>query len=121
MSLPGISQIGYDFMYPAIKDSADSNWQTVDQIKLNNAALNKVNPFFLLESLSNNLFSFLSSYMEFMGPNTSLASLSPNGGNALEMAYRSIKQNKADIALAVTTAAGCEIPLYRLQTDSFKM
>ena len=110
------TRIGYEFMYPAINDSADSNWQMVDQIKLNNAVLNKVNPFFLLESLSNNLFSFLSAYMEFMGPNTSLASLSPNGGNALEMAYRSIKQNKADIALAVGYGSWItEIPLYELE------
>ncbi|MBI5055888.1 MAG: hypothetical protein HZB61_04655 [Nitrospirae bacterium] len=110
------TKVGYDFMYPALKDSADSTWQSVDQAKLNNAALNKVNPFFLLESLSNNLFSFLSAYVEFMGPNTSLASLSPYGGNALELAYRSIKQNKADIALAVGYGNWItEVPLYELE------
>lgn len=95
------SKVGFDFMYPAIKDSADKNWETTDSEKLNTSALNKVNPFFLLESLHNNLFSFLSAFCEFMGPNTSFASLSPYGGNALELAYRSIKQNNADIALAV--------------------
>ncbi|MBI5741464.1 MAG: hypothetical protein HZA16_12215 [Nitrospirae bacterium] len=110
------TKVGYDFMYPALKDSADADWQSVDQRKLNAAALNKVNPFFLLESLSNNLFSFLSAHVEFMGPNTSLASLSPYGGNALELAYRSIRQNKADVALAVGYGNWItEIPMYELE------
>jgi 3-oxoacyl-[acyl-carrier-protein] synthase II len=103
-------------MYPAIRDSVDKLWQHVDQEKLNASALNKVNPFFLLESLNNNLFSFLSAVIEFMGPNTSLASLSPCGGNALELAYRSIKQNHADVALAVGYGNWItEIPLYELE------
>ncbi len=107
---------GFEFMYPAIKDASNENWSTIDNEKLNSSALNKVNPFFLLESLHNNLFSFLSAYVEFMGPNTSLASLSPCGGNALELAYRSIKQNNADIALAVGYGNWItEIPMYELE------
>lgn len=111
------TKVGYDFMFPALKDATDGTWQNIDCEKLNSAALNKVNPFYLLESLSNNLFSFLSAFFEFMGPNTSLASLSPCGGYALELASRSIKIDKADIALAV----GCgnwitEIPLYELES-----
>ncbi|KPJ99677.1 MAG: hypothetical protein AMK71_09380 [Nitrospira bacterium SG8_35_4] len=110
------TKIGYDFMYPAIRDSVDSRWDNLDQRKLNESALNKVNPFFLLESLNNNLFSFLSAVIEFMGPNTSLASLSPCGGNALELAYRSIKLNNADVALAVGYGNWItEIPLYELE------
>jgi 3-oxoacyl-[acyl-carrier-protein] synthase II len=95
------TKISCEALYPAIKDGTHKKWESIDYPKLNEAALNKVNPFFLLESLNNNLFSFLSAYTEFMGPGTSLASLSPYGGNALELAYRSIKQNKADVALAV--------------------
>ncbi len=107
---------GFDFLYPAIKDASNDNWTTIDSEKLNNSALNKVNPFFLLESLHNNLFSFLSAYVEFMGPNTCLASLSPCGGNALELAYRSIRQNNADIALAVGYGNWItEIPMYELE------
>ena len=110
------TQVGYDFMYQAIKESTDKNWESINYEKLNSSALNKVNPFFLLESLNNNLFSFLSAFMEFMGQNTSLATLSPNGGNALELAYRSIKQNKADIALAVGYGNWItEIPMYELE------
>jgi 3-oxoacyl-[acyl-carrier-protein] synthase II len=111
------TKVGYDFMFPALKDATGGTWQNIDFQKLNTSALNKVNPFFLLESLSNNLFSFLSAFFELMGPNTSLASLSPCGGYALELAARSIKHDKADMALAV----GCgnwitEIPLYELES-----
>ncbi|MDA8082929.1 MAG: beta-ketoacyl synthase N-terminal-like domain-containing protein [Nitrospiraceae bacterium] len=110
------TKVGYDFLYPAIADATDGHKKTVDFERLNNAALGKVNPFFLLESLSNNLFSFLSAYLEFMGPNTSIASLSPCGGYAMELACRSIRQNRADIAVAV----GCgswitDVPLYEIE------
>ena len=78
--------------------------------------MDKVNPFFLLESISNNLFSFLSAALEFMGPNTSLASFSPSGAEALELACRRISAGQADVALAV----GCccwitEIPMYEME------
>lgn len=110
------TKLGYDFMYPAVKDGTGGKWQTMDYEKLNTSTVNKVNPFFLLESIHNNLFSFLSAYHEFMGPNTSLASLSPYGGHALELACRSIMRRDADIALAV----GCgswvnDIALYELE------
>jgi 3-oxoacyl-[acyl-carrier-protein] synthase II len=77
--------------------------------------MDKVNPFFLLESISNNLFSFLSAVFEFMGPNTSLASLSPCGAHALELACRKIRTGEAEVALAV--GCGCwitEVPMYEM-------
>jgi 3-oxoacyl-[acyl-carrier-protein] synthase II len=108
--------LGYDFMYPATKDGTGGKWEEMDYERLNRATLDKVNPFFLLESIYNNLFSFLSAFFECMGPNTSLASLSPCGGQALELAYRCIRQGKAEVAIAV----GCgnwitDIPLYELE------
>ena len=110
------TNVGCEFMYPATKDGSEGKWKKVNFEKLNRATLDKVNPFFLLESINNNLFSFLSAVFEFMGPNTSLASLSPYGGQALEMASKSIEQDEADIALAV----GCgnwitEVPVYELE------
>lgn len=110
------TKVGCDFMYPATKDGTHGKWQTIDHERLNRSTLDKVNPFFLLESINNNLFSFLSAYLEFMGTNTSLASHSPCGGNAVELACRSIRQGKADVAMA----AGCgnwitEIPLYEME------
>lgn len=110
------TKISCDDIYPAIKDATGNKWESIDYAKLNASGLNKVNPFFLLESLNNNLFSFLSAYVEFMGPSTSLASLSPYGGNALELAYRTIRQNKADVALAVGYGSWInDIILYELE------
>lgn len=110
------TKVGYDFLYPAIKDASGNNGREVDYEKLNEATLSKVNPFFLLESLSNNLFSFLSAYLECMGSNTSLASLSPCGGYAIELACRSIRQNRADISVAVGYGNWIsDIPLYEVQ------
>lgn len=111
-----LTTVGYDFMYPAVKDGTAGSPHKMDFEKLNQSALYKVNPFFLLESIANNLFSFLSAYLEFMGSNTSLASHSPCGGNAMELAYRSISQGRADVAMAV----GCgnwitEIPVYEME------
>ncbi len=110
------TKIACNDIYPALKDATGSKWETIDYTKLNASGLNKVNPFFLLESLNNNLFSFLSAYVEFMGPGTSLASLSPYGGNALELAYRTIRQDKADVALAVGYGSWInDIVLYELE------
>jgi len=110
------TKLDHKFMYPATKDGTNGKWNEIDFEKLNKSTLNKVNPFFLLESIKNNLFSFLSAYFEFMGPNTSLASLSPCGLNALELAHRSIRQNKADIALVVGYGNWItEIPRYEIE------
>jgi 3-oxoacyl-[acyl-carrier-protein] synthase II len=108
------TKVGYDFLYPATQEGTAA--QGVDCEKLNQAALVKVNPFFLLESIANNLFSFLSAFYEFRGPNTSLASLSPYGSQALELAYRTIQEGRADVALAVGYGNWItEIPLLELK------
>lgn len=110
-----LTKVGYEFMFPALEESTKEDKERLDSLALNKSAIERVNPFFLLESISNNLFSFLSAVFEFMGPNTSLASLSPCGGNALELACRGIRNGEAEVALAV----GCgnwitEIPMYEM-------
>ncbi|MFZ0943574.1 MAG: beta-ketoacyl synthase N-terminal-like domain-containing protein [Syntrophobacteraceae bacterium] len=110
-----LTKVGYEFMHPAFKDATKHAEKGADLSILNKSVMNKVNPFFLLESISNNLFSFLSAVFEFMGPNTSLASLSPCGAHALELAWRKISAGEADVALAV--GCGCwitEIPMYEM-------
>ena len=110
-----LTKVGYEFMHPALKDATKHAEKGMDLSVLNKSAMDKVNPFFLLESISNNLFSFLSAVFEFMGPNTSLASLSPCGAHALELACRKVRTGEADIALAV--GCGCwitEIPMYEM-------
>jgi 3-oxoacyl-[acyl-carrier-protein] synthase II len=111
-----LTNIDYHFLYHAVRDATGGKWKDVNWEKLNASSLNKVNPFFLLESISNNLFSFLSAYYGLMGPNTTFASLSPCGSNSVELAARSIAQGRADVALAV----GCgswhiETALYELR------
>lgn len=110
-----LTKVGCEFIYPALKDGAKGNGGGINFAAMNRSTVGKVNPFFLLESISNNLFSFLSAVYEFMGPNTSMASLSPCGGHALELACRRIRSGDADVALAV----GCgnwitEIPMYEM-------
>jgi 3-oxoacyl-[acyl-carrier-protein] synthase II len=109
------TQVGYAFLYPAIAESTAGTFDHVDPERLNEATLARVNPFFLLESIANNLFSFLSAYLSFMGTNTSVASLSPCGGHALELAARSIQDGHADIAMAVACGSWInEIPLLEM-------
>lgn len=99
-----MTNAGCDFMRPATRDEPLLDGEAagpVDFKSFNKAVLDKVNPFFLLESIHNNLFSFLSAAVQFMGPNTSLASLSPCGSHAIELAARSIAEGDADVALAV--------------------
>jgi 3-oxoacyl-[acyl-carrier-protein] synthase II len=62
-----------------------------------------VDPFFLLEALTNNLVAFVSRRYQLQGPNTTLASHSPCGAQALEMAARSLVQDQADVAIVVGT------------------
>jgi 3-oxoacyl-[acyl-carrier-protein] synthase II len=103
------------FMHEALSDATKGAWQAVDRTTLNESALYKVNPYFLLESILNNPFTCISAFLECMGPNTSLASHSPCGAQAFELASRSIADGQADVAVAV----GCgnwitELPLYEM-------
>ena len=111
-----MTKVGYDSFYPAFEESTDDGWKKLDAEKLNRATLSKVNPFFLLESIANNLFSFLSTFYELRGPNTNLASLSPYGSQALELGYRSIRRGRADVALVVGYCNWItDIPSYELE------
>jgi 3-oxoacyl-[acyl-carrier-protein] synthase II len=110
------SKAGFEFLYPVTREATGGNWEAVDFETLNQATLTSVNPFFLLESIPNNLFSFLSAFYDFKGPNTSLASLSPCGNQALELACRSIQQGRSDVALAVGYGHWItEIPIFDLE------
>lgn len=110
-----LSNTGCEFMYPANKVAVDNN-RNIDYGKLNKAGLNKVNPFFLLDSIANNPFSFISSYFEFMGDNTSIASLSPSGATALELACRSLKQGRSKVALVIASTTWINpVSIYEMQ------
>ena len=46
------TNVGCEFMYPATKDGSEGKWKEVNFEKLNRATLDKVNPFFLLVTIS---------------------------------------------------------------------
>ena len=111
-----LSEIGYAFLAAAMDEATDHFSDKLDYEILNRSTLKNANPFFLLESMANNLFSFLSACYECRGPNTNLASQSPHGSQAVELAFRAIQQNRADAALAVGYGNWIdEIPLFELQ------
>jgi 3-oxoacyl-[acyl-carrier-protein] synthase II len=109
------TQVGYEFLYPATKEASGGRFLEADAEKLNKATIEKVTPFYLLESLNNNPFSFLTALFSFMGPGTSFASLSPCGAQALEMCVRNVRHGRAKVALAVGSGSWVnEITLYEL-------
>lgn len=95
------SNVGYEFLFPAVRQATAGTFREVDTLELNRSSLSEVHPFFLLESLHNNLFSFLSACHDIKGANTTLAGASPCGAQALELACRCLRREQADVALVV--------------------
>lgn len=96
-----LTNTGCEFLYQTTKNFLQTKITDIPFEKFNKMALNKVNPFFLLDSIANNPFSFISAYFNTMGDNTSIASLSPCGSLAVELAVRSIKQNRSRLSLVI--------------------
>lgn len=110
------TQTGYEFFFPAIKKAAEKTPDAMSIETLNEACVHEVNPFYLLTSLHNNLFSLLSARFELKGPNATFSTLSPCGLHALEAAARMIRQDHADLALVAGYGNWItEIPLYELR------
>ncbi len=110
------TRLEYLDFYQSFAETAGPDWDLPDPEVLNEVALHQVNPFYLLEGLANNLFSFLSASYEIMGTNGSIASLSSSGAQALEGCDRALRWGKADIGLVV--GCGCWISaLIRFELD----
>lgn len=86
-------------LHPAT--SLATNGKLVDHKQLNRETVARVNPFFLLEGLANNPYAVLAAAFEFEGPGTTLASQSPAGAQALDLAFRSMAGGRSDLALVV--------------------
>src|SRR5438093_4096366 len=97
------SKAGYRDFYAAFREAGVVADRALDAERVNKATLHTVDPFFLLESLTNNLVAFVSRRYQLQGPNTTLASHSPCGAQALELAARSLLQEQADLAIVVGT------------------
>jgi 3-oxoacyl-[acyl-carrier-protein] synthase II len=74
------------------------------QEALNRACVRKVKPFFMLESLKNNAFSFLATQFELRGPNTSVAGYAGPTWACLDLAVRSLARGSLDAAVVVAAA-----------------
>ena len=109
------TRVGYEFFHPAIRAAIQGGSGSIDWERLNRTALEEVNPFFLLESMHNNAFSFLAALFDLRGPNACLASLSPCGLQALELAGRAILHDQVEAALVVASSNWVsEVPLREL-------
>lgn len=110
------TRVGYADFYAALRRTAGETWGFPDAGELNEAALHSVGPFFLLEGLPNNLFSYLSATYESMGPNGSFSSLSSCGAQALESCERVLRMGEADVGLVVGCGSWAH-PLVLLELD----
>ncbi len=110
------TRVGYVDFYAALKETAGDSWEAPEPALLNEAALHRVSPFYLLEGLPNNLFSYLSSMYEFMGPNGSFSSLSSCGAQALENCDRVLRFGEADVGLVVGCGSWAH-PMMLLELD----
>ncbi len=95
------SKDDYQDFYQAFREAGVSPDRAVDAEHVNRATLHTVDPFFLLEGLTNNLVAFVSRRYQLQGPNTTLANHSPCGAQALDLACRSLLQEEADVAIVV--------------------
>lgn len=108
--------VACEFLHPAIRAARQDGDRPLAAPALNRAALERVNPFFLLESLPNNPYAVLAAAFDLQGGGTTLASQSPSGAQALALAARAIRAGRAELALVV----GCgswvnEVPLLELE------
>lgn len=110
------TRVGYVDFYAALKQTAGEAWDAPEPASLNEASLHRVSPFFLLEGLPNNLFSYLSGIYEFMGPNGSFSSLSSCGAQALENCDRVLRFGEADVGLVVGCGSWAH-PMVLLELD----
>jgi 3-oxoacyl-[acyl-carrier-protein] synthase II len=109
------SKSDYQDFYQAFREAGVSPDRAIDAEHVNRATLHAVNPFFLLEGLTNNLVAFVSRRYQLQGPNTTLASHSPCGAQALDLACRSLLQDEADVAIVVGLCVWSRfVPLFDL-------
>jgi 3-oxoacyl-[acyl-carrier-protein] synthase II len=107
----------YQDFYRAFREAGIGASGAVDAEHVNRATLHAVDPFFLLEALTNNLVAFVSRRYQLQGPNTTLASQSPCGAQALDLACRSLLQDEADVAIVVGVCVWSRfVPQFDLDT-----
>ncbi len=68
---------------------------------LNKQISRRTKPFFLLEGLKNNCFSFITQWFELRGPNTSTAGISHADFQAFDAAVRAVQDGRTDLGMVI--------------------
>jgi 3-oxoacyl-(acyl-carrier-protein) synthase len=95
------SKDDYRDFYPAFREAGVSAGGAIDAEHINRATLHTVDPFFLLESLTNNLVAFVSRRYQLQGPNTTLASQSPAVPKRWTSPAVACSRTRTDVAIVV--------------------
>jgi 3-oxoacyl-[acyl-carrier-protein] synthase II len=100
----------------AFDDATDRHAKSAAEVAeaLNAASVRRMNPFYLLETLNNNAFSFLSARYGLRGSNTSLSGGSVAGIAAVSVAARSVARGDARASVACG-ACRFATPLLRME------
>lgn len=106
--------IEYSDFRPVFMDATDGYTKPWTAEGLNTATIRKLNPFYLLDTLNNNAYSFVTALLGWMGPGTSLSGPAGPGLLAVSMAARAIRRGDADAMLAVG-AGRLTLPIARLE------
>ncbi|MDA1193639.1 MAG: beta-ketoacyl synthase N-terminal-like domain-containing protein [Planctomycetota bacterium] len=98
----------YDWSCPefhnAFRAATEDLDADIDAQVLNRAAARHVKPFFMLESLKNNAFSFLATGYGLRGANTSVAGYAGPTWTCFDMAVRSVRSRRLDAAVVLGAA-----------------
>ncbi len=88
----------------AMRTATEDFEKPLDQEAINRASARRVKPFFMLESLKNNAFSFLATLYALRGANTSVAGYAGPTHLALDMGVRSLARGSLDAVVVVGAA-----------------
>ncbi len=89
----------------SFSEATDGFTKPVAAEALNQATVRKMNPFYLLETLTNNAFSLLTAFLSARGPNTSVSGWETQGLLAVSLGAREVARGDADVAFAVGAGA----------------
>jgi 3-oxoacyl-[acyl-carrier-protein] synthase II len=88
----------------AVRDATDDLTRPLEAEALNRSSVRRTKPFFLLDSLKNNAFSFVTRWWSLRGANTGVAGFAGPTLGLLDLAARAIARGDQERALVVAAA-----------------
>lgn len=85
---------------PVIKAAWNENIKDFDALKFGSDGIDKLYPLWLLKTLPNNLFCYISIYYNAQGVNDNIISSFTGGAQAIGDGFNAIKRDDADVILA---------------------